>query len=402
MQILILGNGFDLACGLETRYEDFFNWRMEKIKDIVAVQNKEYYKLFMKGPNRYHEKINSAIRGYTIIEKDAMHSFGDVYKNAVNDIINILNSNVNFFDFYFYINNIRSGNWSNIETEIAKIVKKVQNYTISSEVKAISYLREKYNTRMSQLSNTLNDELYDLLLTIFFEKCCISRKLNYFEILMVELKKFEREFKEYINEQIDNINESKYISKYFKNLHKLINQEFTYIINFNYTSFENLNMNSNKLFIENNVHGKHDKVTIFGIDQTGCDFICDDYIFTKTFRKIEEKTDIRSLPHNKEKLSEKQSIIFYGHSLAKADYSYFQSLFDLYDIYNQTYLVFKYSVFNKEDEYLIKKNAYSNAMKLLKEYGKTMSNKDHGQNLIHKILLEGRLIIEEEILERLK
>ena len=30
---------------------------------------------------------------------------------------------------------------------------------------------------------------------------------------------------------------------------------------------------------------------------------------------------------------------------------------------------------------------------LLVDYGATMDNKDHGKNLMHKLLLEGRLII---------
>ena len=32
-------------------------------------------------------------------------------------------------------------------------------------------------------------------------------------------------------------------------------------------------------------------------------------------------------------------------------------------------------------------------MRLLSSYGTTLDNKDHGKNLVHKLLLEGRLII---------
>ena len=32
---------------------------------------------------------------------------------------------------------------------------------------------------------------------------------------------------------------------------------------------------------------------------------------------------------------------------------------------------------------------------LLSAYGETMDNKDHGKNLIHKLILEGRLAIVE-------
>lgn len=34
------------------------------------------------------------------------------------------------------------------------------------------------------------------------------------------------------------------------------------------------------------------------------------------------------------------------------------------------------------------------AIKLLNSYGETLDNKDHGNNLIHKLLIEGRLSIQ--------
>lgn len=105
------------------------------------------------------------------------------------------------------------------------------------------------------------------------------------------------------------------------------------------------------------------------------------------------------LPPKQDRTVDCQKLIFYGHSLSEADYSYFQSLFDLYDIYNQAFLIFKYSVYDKEKAYEIKKVVFHSITKLIKKYGDTMTNKDHGKNLLHKILLEGRLKIEEITLE---
>lgn len=34
-------------------------------------------------------------------------------------------------------------------------------------------------------------------------------------------------------------------------------------------------------------------------------------------------------------------------------------------------------------------------MYLLSSYGNTLDNKNHGKNLVHKLLLEGRLIIKK-------
>lgn len=51
-----------------------------------------------------------------------------------------------------------------------------------------------------------------------------------------------------------------------------------------------------------------------------------------------------------------KNIVFYGHSLAPADYSYFQSIFDYYNIYdNDITLVFYYSIYDKNKEQDIKR-----------------------------------------------
>ena len=40
-----------------------------------------------------------------------------------------------------------------------------------------------------------------------------------------------------------------------------------------------------------------------------------------------------------------------------------------------------------------KKDVMSKAIALLTAYGATLDNKDHGTNLIHKLLIEGRLVV---------
>lgn len=81
-------------------------------------------------------------------------------------------------------------------------------------------------------------------------------------------------------------------------------------------------------------------------------------------------------------------IKFYGHSLSEADYSYFQSIFDYYDLYENTNvsLTFYYSEGYEQNDAI-----YG----LISEYGKTLTNKEQGKNLIHKLLLENRLKIEK-------
>lgn len=78
-----------------------------------------------------------------------------------------------------------------------------------------------------------------------------------------------------------------------------------------------------------------------------------EYRFTKTYRTL------KSYTHGFEKIGEGrdiytkdiQTIKFYGHSLAEADYAYFQQLFDYYELYTNPNLslVFFYSVYDEKE-----------------------------------------------------
>lgn len=125
--------------------------------------------------------------------------------------------------------------------------------------------------------------------------------------------------------------------------------------------------------------------------------------FTKTYRiALMEPRLTTSLVYSglANGFTEGTSLIkFYGHSLGPADYSYFQSLFDSIDLYRgQTKLIFYYKSSSDEDplhggEDLAKVKMVRKVSNLLNAYGHTLDNEDHGKNLMHKLLLEGRLSI---------
>lgn len=91
-----------------------------------------------------------------------------------------------------------------------------------------------------------------------------------------------------------------------------------------------------------------------------------------------------------------KKIIFYEHSLADADYSYFQSIFDFYSIYgSEVRIEFCFFVFDDNLKEVIIKGQLESVTKLLSKYGNTMNNDNHGKNLIHKLLLGNRVQISE-------
>lgn len=89
-------------------------------------------------------------------------------------------------------------------------------------------------------------------------------------------------------------------------------------------------------------------------------------------------------------------IIFYGHSLGESDYSYFQSIFDHYNLYNSDLSLkfgFSFHGGHSLDDSIEKQS--NRVSKLINKYGETLDNKDHAKNLLHKLLIENRLSIFE-------
>ena len=93
--------------------------------------------------------------------------------------------------------------------------------------------------------------------------------------------------------------------------------------------------------------------------------------------------------------NETSTIKFFGHSLAEADYSYFQAIFDEVSLYeSNTRLIFYYNE-RRPDGKNAQTEMFEKVNHLITTYGQTLDNKDHGRNLLHKLLLEGRLVIKQ-------
>lgn len=82
----------------------------------------------------------------------------------------------------------------------------------------------------------------------------------------------------------------------------------------------------------------------------------------------------------------------FGHSLAKADFAYFQAIIDIVDLYTvpvELVLFYKSYCETAREELLL------NISRLLDSYGASMNNRDHGKNLMRRLILEGRLSVVE-------
>lgn len=458
MKLIILGNGYDIASNLPTKYGDFFYSRKEKLKNELKLINSFFIEKFPYENGELIGKYNKYKNVYSF--GGSSHSDGEKYLVKINADLkdnaeaishklysNIFShdNNLNFWDLYFHFLELEYENndfleWNNIEYNLLyffmnykQYLSKLENYKsfdfkpyiqIDNLLKPIQIRKCTANNLNDFQKNlfydfTIKDKEYFLLQNYFkFLNIKLSQD-NIHWILLEELLKFEDNFRNYISQIMKklSIRNSKEQTIYRDNLLSIIdsNKSGTYqILNFNYTSIAATRKSTDKInqleitrgdkkynIIENNVHGKYDQISIFGIDQTYIEATDPHYIFSKTYRKLssQNKFEFVSLPEK----SENFEIIFYGHSLSDADYSYFQSVFDYYDIYNTNVVLrFCYSVYEHSEKSFdqIRHEYFQSVTRLIKEYGNSMSNENHGNNLIHKLQLENRIFIKEIKLEK--
>ena len=416
-QLLILGNGFDLHCGLKSGYKDFFrNAILDTTKENFGIKNTqvgisgfwetlllEYYIIY--GSVDYNwcdieNIIKETLLRVLFIDKEMSIC---IWKNAYESAK--LDSNPDVFA-------------SSFRNPIAKYLYKfcfqffrrniAKNELITDNVQLqllVYHLLQELNDFEKRFCRYLKDQIVDLKDGEKLNEGYIVNAVN----LLAKLTDFSIAEYEDLDDILDDeeqfeyeqtspnffswaIKEKKYLTENFNNL------KSTNILNFNYTAlFDILGVKSPCVY--SNVHGKLcnencsaeclTSSVIFGIDDA---LIQSEYsntelrLFSKTYRKmLNNSTPISILPPNNNTPLE---IKFYGHSLSEADYSYFQSIFDFYDLYsnNKVSLIFYYSKgFEQNDE----------IYRLINSYGKTLMNQEQGKNLIHKLLLENRLKIVE-------
>lgn len=435
MKLVILGNGFDLANNLPTKYENFFDYYSKEYENEFR-----YIDGLLKKTKKssIEEDISGVIdrETYLKVENELR---GEMQKDFEIKQSLIDNKYISLWNLYFRFakkikKNSEIENWSDVEEQIDNVINDFSDLTLLGSEKKINYINnliddcfkqniERTKNKISNYDNNYKENIYevfseeerfrficDSIVVKRYKKPKDDEDIHYIDVLKKELEIFEEGFKKYISEKSEEIidkNKRAYRSNFLKVVGENISTEI-YLLNFNYTDFssagaikiDTVTMSNNKLQIkikQINVHGTHHSKIIFGIDQTNQTE--EKYQFTKTYRKMECADEIATIQLPSP--NDIEEIIIYGHSLSKADYSYFHSIFDYYNIYGSNIkLKFKYSTHG--DSYVCKSNHVKKMMKLIKIYGETMTDTARGDNLVHKLLLENRLSIEEVVLNQLK
>lgn len=437
-QILIIGNGFDLACHLETSYNEFFRWRFEQLFGIINKLDikKTIRDLTENFDNEFHypESRNGALDKNLIIKYQI-----DLSSITIWDYIFL------FGDDFFEETN---GNvqWQDIEKMIYNVITVAldNNFDNNDLIDHISSLNLNLTFKEENKDN-IKIQFYKCIKYFFIERPFEPEKKIAYNALL-SLKNFENIFSNFIlEEESDKVDYKKNAQELLMKLYKSANNDFhgimfsnldnCNVLSFNYTlkaiddpkisSIDRKGHEVEKSCWWTNIHGivineidndkyiKNDKThisplnnpengipaPIFGIDNH--DILKDNkkndlrMIFTKSFRTIDSNVNNIWRGHFNILKQQIDVITIYGHSLGKADYSYFETIFDNSNLYDSSTClqVYYYAEKNRRKENLLEKGRIENALiNLLTDYGKTLSN-GHGENIVNKMVLENRIEI---------
>lgn len=370
---LILGNGFDLYCGLKTSYKDYFS----SLED----ENKRFHKFVSDFDSGQETFFRTAGRNSNTIY--------DFWKKGP-DL-----KNYSFWNFFFFLINQNGGDsnekkWCDIEQVMcswllsndSKFVTEGKNFdcvynTISNGEKPLSTVKKP-------------TDYLACFLYLKHGRKPFQNKTEFYTFLKNELTLFERNFGQYIfNQQhVKNRIETTFEKRSYATLKKLCNPEsIRNIDTFNYgvlplkddrISYHHINGDTNN--------------PIFGVDSDAFRAPDPRYIFTKTSRRME--LDMSSFEAPETRIFE--NVVVFGSSLAPADYNYFFSIFDKLDIANinsPSKLVFAYSIYDREKTEQIKMNLTKSIFQLFQEYSTYKGNSAHPNRLLDSLTTQGKVIL---------
>lgn len=202
MNILLIGNGFDLAHGLPTKYGDFLEFCRSEIRKEYAVRNARKFSL-----NHFDEKE---------------FEVADLVKNNI------------WIDYFLEFNMHKKDKWIDFESKISNVIQEIDNdihggsdiYKLDDEVKRMS-------------NDFLNKQFYGLQRTY--------RELR--DRLLVDLYRLIRALELYLCQFVENIN----IKGMLPDIQEIC---FDKILSFNYTDTYRKIYDPKELCEYDYIHGK--------------------------------------------------------------------------------------------------------------------------------------------------
>ena len=364
---VIIGNGFDLYCGLKTSYYDFFKFCDQKYNSIFGWVDDM--------ANIYHSNPN--------LKKDIRllyHSVPGADRISCWDVF-----------FTLFMDRVRNYLWCDVEKEI------LDSLYLRDEGRAQEYMPHWEDVWEVVECNTVKDQgpgsaiMASVILNV--ASLPLRTREQFYEYLLSELHKFEICFGYFITKQhvirgdlhyqfnLDYITSSQHL------LSRLCNEEdITSIDCFNYGFTTQSKLFNKCKFINGDCRNP-----IFGVDSI---FGPDDprYIFTKTNRRIEQdmgETTTKDYP-------EFENAVVFGHSLNSHDYSYFFPILDQLEMTNnfsKRKFVIAYSIYDRNRVFEITKNIRKSLYSLFSAYSRYKGNTNEPARLLDSLTTQGRVLM---------
>lgn len=358
-RLIIIGNGFDLHCKLESSFKDYIKFFLKKYEFIKEIKKSKENLIKLK-------EIASEVSVWEVL-------------------LSVESKKENWYDVESYMQ----------KKLIDEVMYQIRISESEYEDEKGTFFERCYSCdfiKDSQECHMIPQYQLDIVRILFDAYGNKRNDWDYFRMFIKnQTLLFERNFSEYLLGVL-RINET-YYDEQGNLLEQLISKskgKMNKILSFNYTDIK-LENRRFKITDVQHVHGKlSDENIIIGIDYKNFSSLQTGFLYSKTYRKM-------NMELNKTKndiLNDIDEIVFYGHSLNEQDYSYFQAIFDRLDIYNkQIKIMFYYSIDHFPEPKSVNgdKDQMDKVSRLIETYGTTFNNKDHGKNLLHKLLLESRL-----------
>lgn len=344
--LLVIGNGFDLKCKLNTKYVDF--WYNQRKK--------------------YHV-FNSFVE---FLENNSYDSFDETKLNSISSVIEV-EDGISFFDYYFTILDWMYGNlngnktWSDIEDMLLYGFSDTSSNGLS-----FNNCFSCFNEMLSNTQFPLYKEQYGHLIVSKYLKKAFGKDFGnyyiYYNYIISELDMFSVMFAKYINKQVeDNL-------EYYEEAQKLITRIVNYplnqceIISFNYTE----PIASPCLA---NIHGLASKEKVV-IGITTGEGEKKNKTHNSWYYKATKEYKIAHILANGIKVSANYDgvteIYIYGLSLGEQDYDFFDNLFDEFDVLMRMYevkIIFCFSTYGGKTKEEIAEETTDRVTKLINRFG---------------------------------
>jgi len=205
MNILVIGNGFDLAHGLPTKYTDFLEF-VEKFEEFYESEKQNTLDLYyMREDAKKDIIISMLVELFSSIFSNSDLSNDNEVKTAkkiIEELHNLIKDNV-WIDYFLQNQMYQKENWIDFESEISSVIQSLDRdmkpFGIDSTIQRISieFLNEKYYDSRSELTyRVLRDKLLEdlnkliraleIYLCNYVEKKDVIKKSPDIEVLKID------------------------------------------------------------------------------------------------------------------------------------------------------------------------------------------------------------------------